>query len=176
MMLPKAHPTHLPVNTFRKDLYKFLLQDGQPYIRTIPWGPQSPTQSSRWHVPPPPTLLKARLVVKPIPTSAHRTTSSPRVYCSTASYVSCFTLSQYPIHSPTGSVKPTPTIPPHPRPTTHTNPLHTLCYTLINTDIKAIYTLNSQCYTGLFYSAVHHRHCRFCTMLLMMGMMTPETC
>jgi hypothetical protein len=65
---------------------------------------------------------------------------------------------------------------PPPRPTTHTNPLHTLRYTLINTDIKAIYTRNSQCYTGLFYSAVHHRRCRFCTILLMMGMMMPETC
>jgi hypothetical protein len=25
-------------------------------------------------------------------------------------------------------------------------------------------------------SAVHHRRCRFCTILLMMGMMMPETC
>jgi hypothetical protein len=47
--------------------------------------------------------------MKPIPTSAHRTTSSPRVYCRTA-------------------------------------------------------------------SAVHHRRCRFCTVLLMMGMVMPETC
>jgi hypothetical protein len=47
--------------------------------------------------------------ISPIPTSAHRTTSSPRVYCSTA-------------------------------------------------------------------SAVHHRRCRFCTILVMMGMMMPETC
>jgi hypothetical protein len=62
--------------------------------------------------------------------------------------------------------------PAPPRPATHTNPLHTLIYT----DIKAIYTRNSQCYTGLFYSAVHHRCCQFCTILLMMGMMMPETC
>jgi hypothetical protein len=48
-------------------------------------------------------------LVKPFPTSAHRTTSYPRVYCNTA-------------------------------------------------------------------SAVHHRRCRVCTILLMMGMMMPETC
>src|SRR5215813_7882267 len=48
-------------------------------------------------------------MVSPFPTSAHRTTSSPRVFCNTA-------------------------------------------------------------------SAVHHRRCRLCTVLLMMGMMMPETC
>jgi hypothetical protein len=37
-------------------------------------------------------------------------------------------------------------------------------------------TRNSQCYTGLFYSAVHYRLCRLSTVLLMMCMMMPETC
>jgi hypothetical protein len=45
-----------------------------------------------------------------------------------------------------------------------------------NAEKMMIYTRNSQCYTGLFYSAVHHRRCRLCCVLLMMGMMMPETC
>jgi hypothetical protein len=35
-----------------------------------------------------------------------------RVLCNTARYVSCFERTEYPIHSPTCSVNPTPTIPP----------------------------------------------------------------
>jgi hypothetical protein len=99
-----------------------------------------------------------------------RTVQSPqRLWCTALlrAYTITYTLT-HPLNQPHSN------LPPPPRPTTHTNPLHALCYTLINTDIKAIYTRNSQCYTGLFYSAVHHRR-RLCTILLMMGMMMPET-
>jgi hypothetical protein len=72
--------------------------------------------------------------------------------------------------------QPHPNHPATPRPTIHTNPLGSLhMLHTYNTDIKAIYTNHLLCYTLYFYSAVHHRRCRFCTIPLMMGMMMPET-
>jgi hypothetical protein len=97
------YPAAITPHRCRFTLQKYFTRDKQNITREKRTFPTVISLSCTHY-----TILQS-VVVSPNPTSAHRTTSSPRVYCRTA-------------------------------------------------------------------SAVHHRRCLFFTILLMMGMMMPETC